>query len=82
MSAGIQSNAGNPELLHRLFSCLRLICRIFYSLNSQELPEVFEDNIDAWMAEFHNYLTYENQALAVGRAVIGFWIALATLHAS
>ena len=43
---------------------MRLICRVFYSLNSQELPEVFEDNMDAWMGEFHNYLAYENAALA------------------
>jgi exportin-2 (importin alpha re-exporter) len=64
VSAGIQANAGNPELLVSLFACLRLICRIFYSLNSQELPEVFEDNMDAWMGEFHNYLGYENPALA------------------
>ena len=65
VSAAIQSNGGNPELLVSLFSCMRLICRIFYSLNSQELPEVFEDNMDAWMGEFHNYLGYENPALAV-----------------
>jgi exportin-2 (importin alpha re-exporter) len=64
VSAGITANAGNPELLHSLFACLRLICRIFYSLNSQELPEVFEDNMDAWMGEFHVYLAYDNPALA------------------
>ena len=42
MSAAIDANAANLELLVNLFKCLRLICRIFFSLNSQELPEVFE----------------------------------------
>ena len=37
---------------------------IFFSLNSQELPEVFEDNMDAWMGEFHKFLCYDNPALA------------------
>ena len=63
-SQAIQANAGDVALLKSLFDCMRLICRIFYSLNSQELPEVFEDNMDAWMGEFHNYLAYENAALA------------------
>ena len=63
-SAAIDSNAGNLELLVNLFKCLRLICRVFYSLNSQELPEVFEDNMDAWMGEFHKFLCYDNPQLA------------------
>ena len=64
VSAAIDSNAGNLELLVNLFKCLRLICRVFYSLNSQELPEVFEDNMDAWMGEFHKFLCYDNPQLA------------------
>ena len=46
-----------------LLTCLRLVCRIFFSLNSQELPEVFEDDMDAWMGAFHGLLAYENPAL-------------------
>ena len=64
VSAAIDANAANLELLVNLFKCLRLICRIFFSLNSQELPEVFEDNMDAWMGEFHKFLCYDNPALA------------------
>lgn len=37
----------------------RLVCRIFFSLNWQELPEVFEDHLTTWMGEFHKYLTYD-----------------------
>lgn len=35
----------------------RLCCRIFYSLNFQELPEFFEDHMDEWMTDFQKYLT-------------------------
>uniref|UniRef100_A0A7S2T0L6 Exportin-2 n=1 Tax=Chloropicon primus TaxID=1764295 RepID=A0A7S2T0L6_9CHLO len=39
------------------------IPRIYFSLHSQELPEVFEDTMDEWMGEFHKFLNYENAAL-------------------
>jgi exportin-2 (importin alpha re-exporter) len=52
----VDANANDATLLTSLFSCLRLIMRVFYSLNSQELPEVFEDAMDAWMGQFHKYL--------------------------
>ena len=39
---------------------LRLCLRIFYSLNSQELPEVFEDDIAHWMELFHGILNAES----------------------
>ncbi|GKY96134.1 hypothetical protein MPSEU_000573500 [Mayamaea pseudoterrestris] len=42
---------------------LRLVCRIFYSLNYQDLPEFFEDHMKEWMDDFANYLTYHNAAL-------------------
>ena len=34
--------------------------RIFFSLNWQDIPEFFEDNIAIWMTEFMKYLTYKN----------------------
>jgi exportin-2 (importin alpha re-exporter) len=37
---------------------LRTMCRIFYSLNYQDLPEYFEDHITEWMTEFAKYLRY------------------------
>ncbi|KAL4622151.1 hypothetical protein ACB092_06G277300 [Castanea dentata] len=39
-----------------LFESQRLCCRIFYSLNFQELPEFFEDHMKEWMTEFRKYL--------------------------
>jgi exportin-2 (importin alpha re-exporter) len=42
---------------------LRLVCRIFYSLNYQDLPEFFEDHMKDWMNEFAKYLQYQNPLL-------------------
>jgi exportin-2 (importin alpha re-exporter) len=40
---------------------LRLICRIFYSLNYQDLPEYYEDNMRPWMEEFGHFLTFTDR---------------------
>ncbi|KAH7316301.1 hypothetical protein KP509_21G087100 [Ceratopteris richardii] len=63
----IGSNAQSPNVLKPLFECQRLCCRIFYSLNYQELPEFFEDNMKQWMSLFHDYLVYENPLLKESR---------------
>lgn len=44
------------KALRALFESQRLCCRIFFSLNSQELPEFFEDHMREWMEEFGKYL--------------------------
>ncbi|KAG5141936.1 hypothetical protein JHK82_017631 [Glycine max] len=49
--------------LRPLFESQRLCCRIFYSLNFQELPEFFEDHMKEWMGEFRKYLTTSYPAL-------------------
>ncbi|EFJ27823.1 hypothetical protein SELMODRAFT_95055 [Selaginella moellendorffii] len=54
----------DPATLRPLFECQRLCCRIFYSLNSQELPEFFENHMREWMDEFEYYLMYSNPVLA------------------
>lgn len=59
----VSSNGHNPPVLKQLIESQRLMCEIFYSLNYQELPEVFEDKLKEWMGEFHRYLTYENPFL-------------------
>jgi exportin-2 (importin alpha re-exporter) len=41
----------------------RLMARIFFSLNWQDLPEYFEDNIAIWMTEFGKFLSYKNPLL-------------------
>ncbi|KAJ9188159.1 hypothetical protein P3X46_003548 [Hevea brasiliensis] len=69
----VSSGGGSPVTLRPLFESQRLCCRIFYSLNFQELPEFFEDNMDKWMNEFKKYLTTTYPALegsADGLAVV------------
>ncbi|XP_031504230.1 exportin-2 [Nymphaea colorata] len=48
---------GDAVLFRRWFESQRLCCRIFFSLNFQELPEFFEDHMKEWMGEFQKYLT-------------------------
>jgi exportin-2 (importin alpha re-exporter) len=43
---------------------LRLICKIFYSLSYQDIPEFFEDHMSEFSNLFLRYLTYENELLA------------------
>lgn len=47
----------------QILAALRLMSRMFYSLNWQDLPEYFEDHITEWMQEFLTYFSYENPAL-------------------
>lgn len=55
--------AGANASLKPYIDSQRLCCRIFYSLNFQELPEFFEDHMDEWMADFQKYLTVKYPAL-------------------
>jgi len=47
----------NPAELRPVFQCLRLCSEIFYSLNSIDLPEFFEDHMQQWMTQFRAFLT-------------------------
>uniref|UniRef100_T1HSJ8 Importin N-terminal domain-containing protein n=1 Tax=Rhodnius prolixus TaxID=13249 RepID=T1HSJ8_RHOPR len=58
------THANNPEALRVIYSSLLLICKIFYSLNFQDLPEFFEDNMNTWMTLFHSLLTTDVPCLA------------------
>jgi len=42
---------------------LILLLQLFYDLNSQDLPEFFEDNIEACMTLIHKYLTWSRPEL-------------------
>lgn len=57
------THATNPTALKVIFSSLVLISKVFYSLNYQDLPEFFEDNMDAWMTRFLTLLTADNKVL-------------------
>ncbi|KAI9340023.1 Cse1-domain-containing protein [Zopfochytrium polystomum] len=59
----IDANAGNVAVLELLFQGLLLLCKIFYSANSQDLPEFFENNQEAFMALFMKYLNYTNAGI-------------------
>ncbi|XP_010506660.1 PREDICTED: exportin-2 [Camelina sativa] len=57
------SSGGSAAILKPLFESQRLCCRIFYSLNFQDLPEFFEDHMKEWMGEFKKYLASNYPAL-------------------
>ncbi|KAG8240424.1 hypothetical protein J437_LFUL003138 [Ladona fulva] len=56
-------HANNVELLKVLYSSLTIICKVFYSLNFQDLPEFFEDNMQTWMSNFHTLLNTDIKEL-------------------
>lgn len=59
----VESSGNDQARLKLLFEALRLICRIFYSLNWQDLPEFFEENMETWMPNFRKLLSYKNPLL-------------------
>ncbi|XP_052743189.1 exportin-2 [Bicyclus anynana] len=50
------THANNPQALKVIYGSLVLICKVFYSLNCQDLPEFFEDNMPIWMPNLLNLL--------------------------
>ena len=56
-------HANNKDALKVIFGSLSYIAKIFYSLNYQDLPEFFEDNMSTWMPRFHDLLTLSNPLL-------------------
>ncbi|KAK9897295.1 putative importin-alpha export receptor [Cystobasidium minutum MCA 4210] len=50
----------DPQTLART---LLLLLQIFYDLNSQDIPEFFEDNVEACMTLLHKYLTWSRPEL-------------------
>lgn len=59
----IASGGQEKGNLVQMMMATRSICRIFYSLNWQDLPAFFEDHIDEWMNEFIFFLQYDNALL-------------------
>lgn len=56
----IDHYAASKEHLLIVLETQRLMSRVFFSLNWQDIPEFFEDNIQLWMGEFAKYLEYTN----------------------
>ncbi|OXA64637.1 Exportin-2 [Folsomia candida] len=61
-----KQHEGNKAAITIIYSSILLVAKIFYSLNSQEIPEFFEDNIKVWMPNFHILLTTDNPLLKTG----------------
>lgn len=61
-----KTHAGNDAALKVIYSSLGLMAKVFYSLNSQDLPEFFEDNMQTWMNAFHELLTNDVACLQTG----------------
>jgi exportin-2 (importin alpha re-exporter) len=59
----VEAYANDAQQLKPRFEALHLMCRIFFSLNFQDLPEFFEDHMKEWMEEFAKYLQYKNPLL-------------------
>ncbi|XP_020707492.2 exportin-2 [Athalia rosae] len=58
-----QVHANNVEALKIIYNSLVILCKVFYALNYQDLPEFFEDNMAAWMTNFHMLLTVDVPSL-------------------
>ncbi|XP_034952194.1 exportin-2 [Chelonus insularis] len=58
-----QVHADNVEALKVIYNSLTILSKVFYSLNFQDLPEFFEDNMEIWMVNFHRLLTTDVPAL-------------------
>lgn len=61
----ITQHGNDKEALKILFGSLHLMCKIYYSLNAQDIPEFFEDNQVNIMPIFLKYLTYSSPLLEV-----------------
>ncbi|XP_029678956.1 exportin-2 [Formica exsecta] len=58
-----QVHANNVDALRVIYNSLVILCKVFYSLNFQDLPEFFEDNMEAWMRNFHTLLNADVPSL-------------------
>ncbi|KNA11161.1 hypothetical protein SOVF_137850 [Spinacia oleracea] len=65
IDSGVSSGASAADL-KSLFESQRLCCRIFYSFNFQELPDLFEDNMEPFIVVFGKYLTTTYPSLEQG----------------
>lgn len=59
----MQVHANNVDALKVIYSSLVILSKVFYSLNFQDLPEFFEDNMALWMRNFHILLNVDVPSL-------------------
>lgn len=56
----IDQNQSNKAALDILMETMLLLSKVFYDLNSQDIPEFFEDHLPEFMSILHKYLKYSN----------------------
>ncbi|KAI6659428.1 Exportin-2-like [Oopsacas minuta] len=56
-----QTHKEDIKVISILYESVLLCTKIFHSLNYQELPDHFEENMQVWMEIFHQLLQLENQ---------------------
>lgn len=61
--ANIEANKNNKEALQAHFQTMNLLMKLFYDLSCQDLPPVFEDNLNIITPLLQKYLTYDNSLL-------------------
>lgn len=59
----ISQYAQDATALPILIESMLLSTKVFHSLNAQDLPEFFEDNMAEFMHIFRAYLSYQNPLL-------------------
>lgn len=61
-----KTHENNEPVLRVLYDSIVLMTKVFYSLNAQDLPEFFEDNMETWMKAFHELLVKDVACLKTG----------------
>ncbi|KAK3077717.1 hypothetical protein LTS18_009491, partial [Coniosporium uncinatum] len=59
----IDASQNDQNALAQYFKTLELAMKLFYDLSCQDLPPIFEDNLDAIGRLLQKYLSYDNPAL-------------------
>ncbi|KAL9596202.1 MAG: hypothetical protein Q9219_005954 [cf. Caloplaca sp. 3 TL-2023] len=59
----IERNQNNKPALSQYFSTLNLMAKLLYDLSVQDLPPIFEDNMQSVTSLLHKYLVYDNNLL-------------------
>ena len=56
-ASSCQAHAADPKALGTLFHSILLMCKIYYSLISQDFPDEFVESIAQWMGHFAELLS-------------------------
>ncbi|KAI4207365.1 MAG: hypothetical protein LQ346_000615 [Caloplaca aetnensis] len=59
----IEKNANDKAILSKYMSTMNLMTKLLYDLCVQDLPPIFEDNIQSLTTLLHKYLVYDNSLL-------------------